>query len=58
MMNKKNNKEYNAMHKLNLALKLSRNVYNKSTVDLLISILKMEENHINWTEIQRVQIDQ
>ena len=30
----------------------------KGTVDLLTMILKMEEGHIDWAEIQRAQIEQ
>ena len=42
----------------NNAIKLAHEVDDQGTVDLLIKILKMEEGHVDWAEIQRAQIDQ
>jgi len=33
-------------------------VDDQGTVDLLTKILKMEEGHVDWAEIQRAQIEQ
>jgi bacterioferritin (cytochrome b1) len=41
----------------NISNKLTRLVYAQGTVDLMRRIFKMEENHINWSEIQRTQIE-
>ena len=45
-------KDYNA------AIKLSHEISDEGSVDLLTKILKMEEGHIDWAEIQRTQIEQ
>jgi bacterioferritin len=45
-------KDYNA------AIKLSHEVADEGSVDLLIKILKMEEGHVDWAAIQLSQIDQ
>jgi bacterioferritin len=45
-------KDYNA------AIKLAHEVADEGSVDLLTKILKMEEGHVDWAEIQRSQIDQ
>ena len=50
--------ELDAVHAYNNAIKLSREVGDQGTVDLLTKILKMEEGHVDWAEIQRAQIDQ
>jgi len=42
----------------NDAIKLAREVGYQGTVDLLTKILKMEEDHVDWAEVQRAQIDQ
>ena len=42
----------------NNAIKLAHEVDDQGTVDLLIKILKMEEGHVDWAEIQRAQIEQ
>jgi bacterioferritin (cytochrome b1) len=39
------------------AIKFAHEVDDQGTVDLLTTILKMEEVHVNWAEIQRVQIE-
>jgi bacterioferritin len=50
--------EFNAVNAYNSAIKLAREVEDQGTVDLLTKILKMEEGHEDWNEIQRSQIDQ
>lgn len=50
--------ELDAVHSYNEAIKLAREVDDQGTVDLLTKILKMEEGHVDWAEIQRAQIDQ
>jgi bacterioferritin len=42
----------------NAAIDLAREVADQATADLLIQILKMEEGHMDWAEIQRAQIEQ
>jgi bacterioferritin (cytochrome b1) len=42
----------------NEAIKLARAVDDQGTIDLLTKILKMEEGHVDWAEIQRAQIKQ
>jgi bacterioferritin len=42
----------------NKAITLAHEVNDQGSVDLLIKILKMEEGHFDWAEIQRAQIDQ
>jgi bacterioferritin len=50
--------ELDAVHAYNAAIKLAREVDDEGTVDLLTKILKMEEGHVDWAEIQRAQIEQ
>jgi bacterioferritin len=50
--------ELDAVISYNEAIKLARSVEDQGTVDLLTKILKMEEGHVDWAEIQRAQIDQ
>lgn len=45
-------KDYNA------AIKLAHEVADEGSVDLLTKILKMEEGHVDWAEIQGSLIDQ
>jgi len=40
------------------AISLAHEVADQSTVELLTKILKMEEGHVDWAEIQRAQIEQ
>jgi len=40
------------------AIALAHEVSDQATVDLLIQILKMEEDHLDWGEAQRDQIEQ
>jgi bacterioferritin len=58
MISNDNGDELNAIHAYNNAIKLSREVDDQGTVDLLTKILKMEEGHVDWAEIQRAQIEQ
>lgn len=50
--------ELNAVNAYNSAIKLAREFDDQGTVDLLTKILKMEEGHEDWDEIQRSQIEQ
>jgi bacterioferritin len=58
MINNDNRDELDAVHSYNDAIKLTRAADDQGTVDLLSKILKMEEGHVDWAEIQRAQIDQ
>ena len=58
MISNDNNDELSAVNVYNKAISLARQVEDQATVDLLTKILKMEEGHVDWAEIQRVQIDQ
>jgi len=50
--------EAGAIQAYNKAIALARDVKDQSTADLLVKILKMEEEHIDWGEIQTSQIEQ
>ena len=50
--------EISAVKAYNDAIALSREAADQSTADLLVKILKMEEGHVDWAEIQRSQIEQ
>ena len=52
------NNELEVVRAYNDAIKLAREVDDQGTVDLLTIILKMEEVHVDWAEIQRAQIEQ
>ena len=58
MISNDNDDELEAVHAYNDAIKLALEVDDQGTVDLLTRILKMEEGHVDWTEIQRAQIGQ
>ena len=58
MINNDNSDELDAVRSYNEAIKLARAVDDQGTIDLLSKILKMEEGHVDWAEIQRVQIEQ
>jgi bacterioferritin len=58
MISNDNNDERGAVNAYNKAISLARKVEDQATVDLLTKILKMEEGHVDWAEIQRTQIDQ
>jgi bacterioferritin len=50
--------ELMAVQAYNEAIRLAHEVDDQGSVDLLTKILKMEEDHVDWAEIQRAQIDQ
>ncbi|MDP4290112.1 MAG: bacterioferritin [Bacteroidota bacterium] len=52
------NDEINAVRAYNEAIKLAREVQDQGTVDLLTKILKMEEDHVDWADMQHAQIEQ
>jgi len=58
MINNDYNNELEVVRDYNGAIKLAREVDDQGTVDLLTRILKMEEGHVDWAEIQRAQIEQ
>ena len=58
MINNDKGGEIDAIHAYNNAIKIAREVDDEGTVDLLAMILKMEEGHEDWAEIQRAQIGQ
>jgi bacterioferritin len=58
MITNDSNDELDAVHNYNNAIKLAREVGDQSTADLLTKILKMEEDHVDWAEIQSSQIEQ
>lgn len=58
MISNDNGNELDAVLAYNNAIKLAREVGDQGTADLLTKILKMEEGHVDWAEIQRAQIDQ
>jgi len=58
MISNDNDDELEAVHAYNDAIKLALEVDDQGTVDLLTKILKMEEGHVDWAEMQRAQIEQ
>jgi len=50
--------ELKVVRDYNEAIKIAREVDDQGSVDLLTKILKMEEGHVDWEEIQRTQIEQ
>ncbi|MGB2869255.1 MAG: bacterioferritin [Bacteroidota bacterium] len=58
MINNDNSDEVNAVRSYNEAVNLARSVDDQGSVDLLSRILKMEEGHVDWAEMQRAQIEQ
>jgi bacterioferritin len=58
MIKNDNGDELDAVHKYNAAIQLGRQVDDQGSVDLLTKILKMEEGHVDWAEMQRAQIEQ
>ena len=50
--------ELEVVRNYNDAIKLAHEVDDEGSVDLLTKILKMEEGHVDWAEIQRAQIEQ
>ena len=58
MIKNDNSDELDAVLAYNNAIKLAREVGDQGTADLLTKILKMEEGHVDWAEIQHAQIGQ
>jgi bacterioferritin len=52
------NAELEAVPAYNAGIRLAREVNDQSTADLLTTILKMEEGHVDWAENQQAQIEQ
>ena len=50
--------ELAAVHAYNDAIVVAREAADEGSVDLLTKILKMEEGHLDWDEMQRAQIEQ
>ncbi len=50
--------EIGAVKSYNDAIAVAREVSDQASADLLLKILKMEEGHVSWAEIQRAQINQ
>jgi bacterioferritin len=50
--------ELSAVRDYNAAIRLAREAEDQATADLLTKILKMEEDHVDWAEVQRTQIEQ
>ncbi len=50
--------EQDAIKAYNKGIALAREVGDESTAELLTKILKMEEDHVDWAETQRAQIEQ
>jgi bacterioferritin len=53
-----NSDELDTVSAYNKAIKQARDAEDQGTVDLLAKILKMEEDHVNWAQMQRSQIEQ
>ena len=58
MINNDYYNELDVVRDYNEAIKLARDVDDHGSVDLLTKILKMEEDHVHWAEIQLAQIEQ
>jgi bacterioferritin len=50
--------ELGAVRAYNAAIRLAHEVDDQATAHLLTEILKMEEGHVDWAEVQRDQIGQ
>ncbi|MGA9362979.1 MAG: bacterioferritin [Bacteroidota bacterium] len=50
--------ELGAVRAYNSGIALASDVSDQATADLLTEILKMEEKHVDWAEVQRSQIEQ
>jgi len=50
--------ELAAVRAYNQAIGFARETADQATADLLLQILKMEEGHADWAEMQRAQIEQ
>jgi bacterioferritin len=53
-----NDDELEAVNAYNEGIRLALEVNDQGSVDLLTKILKMEEGHVDWAEMQRAQIEQ
>jgi bacterioferritin len=58
MVTNDQNAEIAAVRSYNEAIDLAHDVKDQATADLLTDILKMEEEHVDWAEMQRAQIEQ
>ena len=58
MISNDNGDELDAVKAYNSAIQTGREVDDQGTVELLTKILKMEEGHVDWAEMQRAQIEQ
>ena len=58
MISNDDDTELEVVSSYNDVIKLAMEVSDQGTVDLLTKILKMEEGHVDWAEIQRAQIEQ
>src|SRR5664279_2217146 len=58
MISNDNYDELDAIKVYNETIILAREVNDEGTVELLTKILKMEEGHVDWAEMQRAQIEQ
>lgn len=58
MINNDHNNELEVVRSYNEAIKLAREVDDQGSVDLLTKILKEEEDHVDWAQIQIAQIEQ
>ena len=50
--------ELGAVRAYNAGIRVAREAEDQATADLLTKILKMEEEHVDWAEVQRAQIAQ
>jgi bacterioferritin len=50
--------ELGAVRNYNAGIRVAREAEDQATADLLTRILKMEEEHVDWAEVQRTQIEQ
>ena len=57
MINNDCRDELAAVRSYNEAIQIARTVDDQGTADLLSRILKMEEGHVDWAEVQRAQIE-
>jgi bacterioferritin len=58
IINVDNRDEIEALDNNKVAIKLAREAYAQGTMDLMTRMNEMEENHVNWAEIQFSQIEQ
>ncbi|HUX60804.1 MAG TPA: bacterioferritin [Ignavibacteriaceae bacterium] len=58
MVTNDQNAEIMGLVSYNAAIKLAHEVSDEGSAVLLTKILRMEEGHVDWAEIQRAQIDQ